>query len=196
MREIEIRRHSCTKKGLGRGRGSHLSRDGVLLAREVAAGMGTFDTILATEVPRTTETALAMGFAVDDLLACPLEIASAAFDVLGHQERWGWTDPWARFAELVASNSAVSRLGEWHRDAWTSALDRLPDSGRLLVISHGRLIESGVVACLAGLNQASLTRWGSPLHHCEGIRMTYRNGAFRDPVILRARPCAGALRGA
>jgi len=71
VREIGIRRHSCTKKGPGRGKGSHLSADGVALAHEVARRMGRFDLVFATAVRRTTETAIAMGHAVDDLLECP-----------------------------------------------------------------------------------------------------------------------------
>jgi len=31
--------------------------------------------------------------------------------VLGHQERWGWSEPWARFRELVVPNDAVAALG-------------------------------------------------------------------------------------
>ena len=37
MRWLEVRRHSLTKKGAARGRGSHLSAEGVMLARLVGA---------------------------------------------------------------------------------------------------------------------------------------------------------------
>jgi hypothetical protein len=68
MRTIEIRRHSYTKQGEAQGHGSHLSADGVRLAREVGAQIGPFAYVAASVVPRTVETAIAMGFAVDDLL--------------------------------------------------------------------------------------------------------------------------------
>ena len=192
MREIEIRRHSCTKKGPERGHGSHLSQDGVNLAREVAAGMGSFDLVVASEVPRTAETALAMGFAVDDVIAVPGEIVEAAFAVTGHHERWGWEQPWARFAHLVEQEGAVARLGEWLRERWERALATVPESGRVLVISHGRMIEIGVIACLPDLPRSDFTDWGDSLHQCEGIRMTWRDGQFGDPRIRRARRCRHA----
>lgn len=37
LRVVEVRRHSYTKKGESRGIGSHLSADGVRLARAVGA---------------------------------------------------------------------------------------------------------------------------------------------------------------
>jgi len=77
------------------------------------------------------------------------------------------------------------------REAWTRALESVPDEGRVLVISHGRMIETGVAACLPALPDAILAGWGEPLHHCEGITLGYAAGAFRNPELARARRCAG-----
>jgi hypothetical protein len=87
VKTIEIRRHACTKKGIGRGRGSQLSQDGVLLAREISIGRPNPDYILTTTVPRTLETALAMGFAVDACLEIPRKVAGPAMAIVGHLER-------------------------------------------------------------------------------------------------------------
>ncbi len=45
MRTIEIRRHSYTKKGEARGKGSHLSPEGVTLAREIGNHIGLPKTV-------------------------------------------------------------------------------------------------------------------------------------------------------
>jgi broad specificity phosphatase PhoE len=192
MREIEIRRHSCTKKGEARGKGSHLSADGIALAREVSYAMGVFDFVLTSEVPRTLETAIAMGYAVDAQVGAPADVAGPAIDEIGHRERWSWEAPWVRFAEIVDQDGAVATFGRWLRETWVNALESVPDSGRVLVISHGRDIEVGVVACLQGVQTTDFSTWGEPLHQCEGVRMSYQNGSFLDPRILRARRCAAA----
>lgn len=44
MRTIEIRRHAYTKKGETRGKGSHLSAEGVAQARRIGAQIGPEET--------------------------------------------------------------------------------------------------------------------------------------------------------
>ena len=56
------------KQGDGRGSGSSLGQAGVELARWVGAGLGPFDYVVASDVPRTGETAIAMGFAVNEIV--------------------------------------------------------------------------------------------------------------------------------
>ena len=53
-----------------------------------------------------------------------------------------------------------------------------------------------MIACLPDLPVETLVTWGDPLLLAEGVHMTYANGIYRDPVVLRARPCPGALHGA
>jgi broad specificity phosphatase PhoE len=155
--------------------------------------MGSFDLVLASEVPRTVETAIAMGHAVDDLVAIPLEIEDPALAVIGHHERWTWDAPWIRFSEMIDGGGPVAALGAWLRDTWIDALESAPEDGRVLAISHGRLIEVGVVACLREDQRPDFPGWGEPLHHCEGVRLSYSAGRFHDPNVLRARRCAPAV---
>ncbi len=58
MRVLEVRRHSLVKDRV------HLSQAGVDLARRVGAGTGPFDRVVTSQITRTLETAIAMGFAV------------------------------------------------------------------------------------------------------------------------------------
>jgi len=63
MKIIEIRRHSIRSKP-----GEHLSQQGVTLARLVGENLGPFDKVITSTLPRAFETAIAMGFAVDEQL--------------------------------------------------------------------------------------------------------------------------------
>src|SRR5512145_3096920 len=61
MKTIEIRRHSIRSKP-----GDHLNQQGVTLARLVGQNLGPFDRVITSTLPRAFETAIAMGFAVDE----------------------------------------------------------------------------------------------------------------------------------
>jgi len=118
MRSIEIRRHSYTKKGAGRGKGSQLSVEGIALAHAIGTETGPFDLVLTSQVPRTLETAIAMGFAVDDQLAVLGDLPPDVFDEIGHHDRWTWNDPFVRFAQLVAHGGPTARLGQRQHEVW------------------------------------------------------------------------------
>jgi len=179
---IEIRRHSYTKKGDGRGKGSHLSAQGVAFAREIGAHIGPFDFVLTSAIPRTLETAIAMGFAVDDQRDTIGDIPSGVLDEIGHHDRWGWAEPFVRFAELVARGGPTARMGRRQREIWAQALEAVAPQGHVLVVSHGRVMEAGVVACLPDRDYAA---WGTPFRHCEGVRMAYEQGQFTNVEFLR-----------
>ena len=181
MPRLEVRRHAHTKKGAERGRGSHLSSEGVALARAVGAEIGPFDVVVTGVVPRTMETALAMGFAVDD--AIDVGIDDAFWSEVGEHEHWAWPDAFAGYREAIAAGGAVANVGRAQRDAWSSVLNPLPDSGATLFISHGHAIEVGLVTCLG---DRDLEATGSEFGHCEGFRCSYENGSFEDFEILRA----------
>lgn len=70
MKTLELRRHSFRKQGGG----SQLSQQGVTYARRLGATLGPFAYVVTSVVPRARETAIAMGFAVDQ------EIVTAAAD--------------------------------------------------------------------------------------------------------------------
>ena len=61
MKTIEIRRHSIRTIP-----GDHLNQTGVSLARMVGENLGPFDRVITSTLPRAFETAIAMGFAVDE----------------------------------------------------------------------------------------------------------------------------------
>ena len=182
MRTIEIRRHSYTKKGDGRGQGSHLSPEGVALARRIGREIGPCDLVLTSPVPRALETAIAMGFAVNDCLEALGDLAPAVSAEIGHHERWAWEAPFVRFAHVVRQGGSTTRMGEQQREAWTRALESVPTGGCVLIISHGRIIESGLVTCIP---DGDFAAWGPPFQHCEGVRMTFDEGRFQGVQLRR-----------
>jgi broad specificity phosphatase PhoE len=179
---LEIRRHSYTKKGTERGKGSHLSSRGVVVARKVGAQMGPFDLVLTSLVPRTLETALAMGFAVDDQRDVLGDIPPAAFEEIGHHDRWSWVEPFVHFAQLMATGGPTAQLGARQLEAWLQAMEVVGPQGRVLIVSHGRIIEAGLVACFPDGDYAAL---GTPFQHLEGVQMTYELGRFTHLHLLR-----------
>jgi broad specificity phosphatase PhoE len=182
VRVLEVRRHSYTKKGADRAAGSHLSQAGVDLARRVGSRLGPFDRVVASPVPRAAETALAMGFAVDSLCDALGPSDPDLFAEIGHHERWSWEEPFTVFAHLVRLNGPTARLGRLEEGAWRAILAMLPDSGRALVISHGRVIECGLVAIV---DDADFVAWGPPFRHCEGVRITEIDGRTLQVELLR-----------
>jgi hypothetical protein len=143
---------------------------------------GPFDLVLTSLVPRTLETAIAMGFAVDDQWDILGDIPADVLEEIGHHERWSWAEPFAHFAQLVAGRGPTGRLGSRLEEAWLQALEFIPAGGRVLLISHGRIIEVGLVTCVP---DGDFAAWGVPFHHCEGVRMTLDHGRFTNIQLLR-----------
>jgi broad specificity phosphatase PhoE len=182
MKTLEIRRHAFTKKADQRGHGSHLSAAGVAQARAIGSQIGPFDLVFTSMIPRTLETAIAMGFAVDEQLEVLGDIPQDVWDEIGHQERWEWPQPFVTFAQFLARGGPTARLGQRQHAAWLQALESVPDEGSALIISHGRVIEAGLVACLP---DGDFAAWGAPFQHGEGVQLSYQDGRFRDVKFMR-----------
>ena len=185
MRTIEIRRHAYTKKGEGRGKGSHLSPEGVALARKIGGEIGPFNLVLTSPVPRALETAIAMGFAVNDQVEALGDLSPAVLEEVGHHERWAWEQPFVAFAHFVRQGGPTTRMGELQRETWVRALESVPTGGRVLIISHGRIIESGLVTCIP---DGDFAAWGPSFRHCEGVRITFDEGRLHGVELLRVLP--------
>ena len=61
MQFVEMRRHTMRVKP-----GDHLSQEGVTLARRIGETMGSFNRVITSSIPRAFETAIAMGYAVNE----------------------------------------------------------------------------------------------------------------------------------
>jgi broad specificity phosphatase PhoE len=165
MRMLEARRHSLRKAGGG----SQLSQAGVDLARAIGGQIGSFDSVATSTVPRARETAVAMGFAVDQELM-PLIGGSVVIDEMEASRWWEAAVPLAALAELVRGGGAVARYGSAVASLWRDLLTPLGEDGRVLVISHSGDLELGLVSCLPEADHAA---WGGPFAPLEGARLYF-----------------------
>jgi broad specificity phosphatase PhoE len=179
-RQLAVFRHAHTKKGAKRGLGSHLSSEGVAIARRVGATLGPFARVIASPEPRTLETAVAMGFAVDDVADVECKYVPGEFD---HHAQWEWDQPFARLASLIGSGGKLANLAHRDRTRWLRWASETADDGRVLVVSHGGSIEPVLVACLPDADHRT---WGQPFSHCDGAILTVREGAFVEVEFRRA----------
>lgn len=171
MKIIEIRRHSIRVAG-----GDHLNQQGIALARSVGQGMGPFHYVATSELTRALETAVAMGFPVNE--QSPL-LNTYGGDV---EREAPWPLPFHHCAEIVRQDGAAARFAWRLADYYQMILDRIPDGGSALVVNHGGVLELGVVACLP---DADFSSWGESAGYCEGARLFWEGGRFTRGEVLR-----------
>jgi broad specificity phosphatase PhoE len=171
MKTIEIRRHSIRSKP-----GDHLSQRGVSLARRVGENIGPFDRVVTSTLLRAFETAIAMGFAVDE----ENKLMSSYGSVVEYEAPWPMS--LAGYAEVVSKGGAAAQYGNQLVTFYIKLADFLADGRSALVVNHGGVAELGAVACLPNADHFA---WGSHFDCCEGIRLFWDDGKFVDAEVLR-----------
>ena len=171
MKTIEIRRHSIRSKP-----GDHLNQSGISLARLVGQNLGPFDRVVTSTLPRTFETAIAMGFAVDE----QNELMSSYGNDVEHEAPWPLSP--AGYAEVIRKGGATAKYANQLVAVYTKLADYIADGRAALVINHGGIVEMGAVACLPDADHFA---WGSHFEPCEGVRLFYEDGKFVNAEILR-----------
>jgi broad specificity phosphatase PhoE len=171
MKTIEIRRHSIRSRP-----GDHLSQPGVTLARLVGENLGPYDRVVTSSLARAFETAVAMGFAVDE----QNELMSSYNDDVSIEAPWPQT--FAVYADVVSRHGAAAKYAKKLAAYYAQLADYLADGRSALVINHGGVLELGVVACLPKMDFAS---WGGNADHCEGALLFWDNDKFVSGEILR-----------
>ncbi|MBV6452340.1 MAG: hypothetical protein MHPDNHAH_03097 [Anaerolineales bacterium] len=171
MKTIEIRRHSIRSNP-----GVHLNQQGVTLARLVGQNLGPFDRVITSTLPRAFETAIAMGFAVDE----QIELMSTYGDSVEREAPYPLSC--AGYAEVVRKGGAAAKYANQLKDLYTKLANYLADDRAALVVNHGGVLELGAVACLP---DADHFKWGSHFEYCEGIRLFWENDKFVEGEVLR-----------
>jgi len=171
MKTIEIRRHSIRSKP-----GDHLNQQGVTLARLVGQNLGPFDRVITSALPRAFETAIAMGFAVDE----QIELMSSYGDDVEREAPW--PQSLAGYAKAIRKGGVAAKFAEQLVAIYTKLADYLADGRAALVVNHGGIVEMGAVACLPDADHFA---WGSHFECCEGVRLFYEDGKWVDAEILR-----------
>ena len=175
MKTLEVRRHSYRKQGGG----SQLSQAGVDYARQLGATMGPFAYVATSVSPRARETAIAMGFAVDQEIV-PMASEEAIYDETGSNRWWQAPQPFVALAEVVATNGATWRYGSALITLWRDILTPLPDGAAALVIAHSGDLEIALVTCFP---QADHAAWGAPFGYCEGARLIFAGEPARFTAV-------------
>lgn len=173
MKILEVRRHSIRDSG-----GDHLNQKGVSLARKVGQGIGPFDFVATSALPRAYETAIAMGFAV-----------SGQNDLMNTygpkvEREAPWPMPFFHFSEIVKQDGAAARYAHQLMDFYVEVLGRIPEGGSALMIAHGGVVELGVTACLP---ETDFSSWGEAVDYCEGARLFWDDGRFARGEVLRVK---------
>ena len=173
MKILEIRRHSIRDLG-----GDHLSQKGIALARKVGQGIGPFDFVATSTLQRAFETAVAMGFAVTEQNELMNTYGGAV------EREAPWPMPFYHYSEIVKQEGAAGKYADQLIGYYASILDRIPQGGSALIISHGGVVELGVVACLP---EADFSTWGESVDYCEGARLFWDDGLFVRGEVLRVK---------
>jgi GNAT superfamily N-acetyltransferase/broad specificity phosphatase PhoE len=180
VKSLVVLRHAHTRKGRTPGdTTSHLSAAGVRRARRLGDELPSFDHVAVGDQPRHLETALALGFAVDEQISWPSGYVAG---VVAHHEQWSWSQPFVRYAELVRDGSRLATVVETHLGQWRRLLELVPDGGAALIVSSGGSIEPVLVAALPDADHAS---WGSAFHQLEGARLEWDGDTFSALELLR-----------
>ena len=181
MSVLEIRRHSHRKTGGG----SELSQAGVDLARRCGVRLGPFTTVTTSVSPRTRETAVAMGFAVDH------ELVTLIADPDFYDEHGGqWytePQPFVALARLLHARGPHWRFASSFAGLWRDLLTPLGPDDSVLFVGHSGALEAALVAAFPTADHAS---WGGLLGPCEGATLTFggRPARFTDVELVRLRP--------
>ena len=169
MPEIEHRRHSWRSPT-----GKHLTQQGVDLARRVGETMGRFDLVITSDLPRAYETAIAMGYAVNR--------KEKLLGQLDTGEALDWTLGCIEFARAGRDGKATAKACRKHAELLGDIAASLPPDGRALVVSHGGVIEAGVVGLLPDYDYGA---FGPACERCEGILMRFDGGVCTGAEVLR-----------
>jgi len=171
MKTIEIRRHSLRNRAL-----PDLSEEGIALANLVGQGMGKFERVVSSPLPRAVQTAVAMGYPVDETA----ELIATYGDSVDLE--CPWPASFDEYAAASRQNGPTTRYTRRLADFYDQLVESLPEGGAALVVNHGGVVELSAIACLPDFDFASL---GDYIDYCEGVRLTWEDGKFIDLQVLR-----------
>ena len=172
MKILEIRRHSVRSQP-----GDHLNQKGVTLARSVGQGIGPFDRVVTSTLPRAFETAIAMGFAVDE--QSKIMSTYGSYDV---DKEVPWPQSFAAYSDAVKGDGAAAKYARKLVKYYQSVLEFIAEGRAALAINHGGVVELGIVACLP---DTDFEPWGGPVDYCEGAHLYWDDGKFVKGEVLR-----------
>jgi broad specificity phosphatase PhoE len=179
VRTLHVVRHALTSKGSERRRASHLSVEGVRQARAMGASLPQMCYVVVGDQARHLETAIAMGYAVDEQVSWPSGYVEGE---VAHHDQWKWDQPFARYTELLSNGGRLREVAEEHLGHWRRILTHVPEDGSGLIVSSGGSIEPVLVAAFPHRDHAG---WGAALYHLESAVITADRAMFSAIRFLR-----------
>jgi broad specificity phosphatase PhoE len=169
MKTLTIRRHTQRTKP-----GQNLSQKGINLAKLTAPNTQDFTIVATANIPRAIQTAAVFGYAVTLL-----------DDALGHLpreifEKCAWPNGFSQMSAALSNHKNVADFAQRQADLWKNIVKQTPSSGNALIISHGAIIELGM---LASLPNADHTEWGAAIGYCEGILLTFQGTKIHGEIL-------------
>ena len=166
MKTLEIRRHSIRSP-----LSDHLNQTGVTIARHIGQNIGPFDRVITSTLPRAFETAIAMGFAVDEQNELMNTYGSAV------ESEAPWPQSFANLAEAIKRGGAAAKYADKLAKYYAGMMEFIAEGRSALAINHGGVVELSVIGCLPGMD---FSGWGGSVEYCEGARL------YWDDKFVRA----------
>ena len=171
MKVLEFRRHS--KRTIP---SPHLNQEGIDKARKIGEELGKYDLVGSSYAPRAIETAVAMGYAVDEIY----DELSMTPDYIEDEVVWGMN--FSEFSDVIRKEGKTYNYVHEMANFLLEFAKKLPNNGSALLVSHGGLIELVAIGCFPNEDYIS---WGKYLGTCEGVRIYIKDGNFEKIELLR-----------
>ena len=171
MKILEFRRHTKRSKS-----SPHINQDGVDKARNLGNKLGKYDLVVSSCAPRAIETAVAMGYAVDEIC----DEISKTPDSIEDEVVWGLN--FEEFAKVIRKKGKTHEYVQQLADFVLDFSDKIPENGTALMISHGGLLELLTIGCFPNEDYKS---WGKYLSTCEGVKIYIKDRSFEKVELLR-----------
>lgn len=167
---IEHFRHAVRSKP-----SPHLSESGVKTARRIGEKLGPYDLVVSSPKWRAVETAVAMGFAVHETLDFLEDIPGDVNDLVSYDAGF------SAFYQGRLKHTEIQKYLEKMRKQLLALLERVPKDGKILLTSHGGVVEWSAIAFIP----EEAATWGKELDKCEGIRLEFHSSGKITGKALR-----------
>jgi broad specificity phosphatase PhoE len=155
---------------------AHLSQEGITLARRVGEHSPDYDYVFSSPLPRAIETALVMGFEVNEIIE---GLGNISDDMTKGIK---WPNSFSGVMRIVSGNEICTGFAYKQAALWSGLAAKMADGQHALAITHGGVIELGAVASAPMRDH---TEWGDAIGYCEGVRIQYEGSTVINVTPLR-----------
>lgn len=151
------------------GKNPHISEEGLKKAQEIGKNLPTFDTVLSSASIRSIETTIAMGYAITDTI----DFKDAVPKVASTEEEQQGFDTFIGYFHSINNSPYFKEFNTNLVTLLTNKLSPYKSNDRILLVSHGGVIETSTIGFLPSLNYSE---WGSNVIHCHGVKLLFKDG--------------------